>query len=770
MSRIASSFEGRLAQLENDFSVIRALLDLTSQGYKIHCAVDFSEVYSFAFPLTASAERWERDLEKRLNEESVLQSSLGFLFSDDRELLEPTLLMAPHHLLEMNDVLSAKARSISQLRGKTQSLYNPLLRKAVEAMGGRRRLEQLLSCCERGEEIPADALQSYFELGRRFKQVLTLMGLFSGDVAEGFEIVSNLLKNNQLRCTTEVWPELSTQLGDLTKSVARWTQKITEIRNEPRRYYSSLVDGSVLAHLEAVNRSFGDSKEILVLLTHSRSILLASKGWGAKYINGDEGLNLPFVLSPRWASVYIAHHCALGNRAEVLLRQSHDELKTILSLKKDLDARVNPRDLSSAGKHQRMTSRFVEELEMEFLVHLHETEQLAMSSQIGSFMRQEKAASLMRNKQLVRLIRALLAAYRTRQLSGEAARQAALDIERIPAYMTSIAAALTLPPLALDSLTNLESEEYTKAAHRALSKIVLKSSSATFPYTIQFRTEAAGKSFNDIVRSIQRNRYFEAYEKVGRSLVQDEITAEHYMLVAFFFASISDHASAISILGHGTSFEDGPIHELCFVQAVCHRALNELGSALTACQLAIEEKDSWRSRAKLERQRDPRYTNELAIILHRMALDAVDASQRTLLLEQALEYAQLTQAESYEDKNLTTRATNNITYICLDLLLETEDQERENQLRNNLRRLSKMARDHRRTASLTWFDEYSDTRLWATFCLAKRSQSIDSRLVNILRHEYSKLPTDEPNDPRFEDALRDHSQVVMECDSRQAGV
>ena len=115
MISVARPLAENLDELKKNTHSIHTIMDLEDSGFKVHCALDFSEIYSHAFPMEAISDRWTRDLHRKVEEASLLQTGLDFLIRSDRNILQKQLLILPQHLLEMRDIIALKAARVGPL-------------------------------------------------------------------------------------------------------------------------------------------------------------------------------------------------------------------------------------------------------------------------------------------------------------------------------------------------------------------------------------------------------------------------------------------------------------------------------------------------------------------------------------------------------------------------------------------------------------------------------------------------------------------------------
>ena len=756
MIRIARPLTENLKALGENTRAVTALLELDGKGLRVFCALDFSEIYEYAFPMEASGERWSRDLHGRAEEAALLQITLAFLLSDDRDILEKQLVILPQHLLEMGDVLAVKASRSQALRNRLLESPAGKVRKLVAELGGQTRLEEVLERWRTEETITEEFVGELLSLASRYRSILELLSAISGDLSSGFEAVHALFASQRIRCSESLWPKFRPEPETILTSSRAWTKEIHRLRGgDPRRYASSATDGQALAYLSSLNKHLLPNGELVLLATHSQTLLSVSSDMAIDVTAFGIDHPVPCVLSPTWAAVYLVHHCALKDRTKSMLAHTQTEVASILSHRRRPSA-TRTLDRRQVG----LAKESARKMELQLLQRLEKAEQLALASQTHRLLEALDRPISNQQMRVGRLLRTLLEVCSNAEISARMISEATRQLDNVPALLDSILTTYELPDLGLRRMTSMTAEAFPVVAHAAIRKVVVKGPPGLFPYSIQFRNEQSQQLSTEIASLIDRRRFFAAYEQLVLAFASPSVQPEVYLLLGFFFAVLGEYRTAIDILDRGLSPEDDGFHELLFLKAVAHRLLGEYGEAQRACTAAVERKRYWAEAEGLTRKEDPRYLNELSILLHRAGmLPDVDA-ERVDVLRKAVGRAEEVLALAIDDIALQIRAYNNKAYLYLELFSRTCARADLDAASSAESMAVRIFRRRSGQTSLTWHPEYTDTRLWVTFKKWEHRGRLSRRLLKCLREGYCHLDASTARDREFSIALSAHQAGI----------
>jgi len=768
MKRKVGLLSQDLRTLKTDLDVIHRLLALEDEGYAITCAIDFSELFAHAFPLTSAMTRWKRAFRPHLEDETRLQVSLSYLLDEDRDVCDPGLLILHPHLVELSNVLTAMSRSSYSLVRSTSYLAGDIVKELVENLGGETAIAQFLSEHASNPGYLSGSLQKFLSsAGDQFDHILALFSLMSGDTETGFTRIRNLLATKAVVTTEEKWPNIRFSHSRIRRFARGWIQRIQQARRNDReeRHHSTWTDGFAIAHLLELNARIAENKQVAVLVTHSRSILEATRSATLAVVRKDLDVNLPLVLSPDWAAIYLIHQSGLKDRTRELLGETN----------RLLEAAVNARDeFSELWADEKTASRNatarILEVELKAREHLASVEERALASQANRYSQIFRKAIMVKQQSHLALIRKVSEACRHENVSNFLAKSAAIDLEKFPAILKDVFTTMAIASFDLDEAQTLLATPYGEVMADAFSKVVLSGDIREIPYTIQFREGRTQQALIRMIDLLGRSRALEAFHELVRMIEETNQGSEGQLLVAYLLYSLGHSHRALLAIEIGLEAR-GTKHELSFLKAIILRNNEEYALALEACENALEYKQEWAAVANMvdTRDDDPRYFNEMSVIRHRLACETGKDEVAQEHLREAIRHAERTFELADADVALWIRALNNEAFYLIDLNTHLPSSDLLARARLSCRKMLEEYRNHRDDPRVIMRQDYLDTLLLVRLKEEEIKVQPDLRLLHAIGRGFCYIASlGEPNSYASREASK-HAELADFLFSRAYG-
>lgn len=308
--KINKAFDSLLL-LERDHTL------LVEYAYEIFFAVDYHEMYSFAFPfddlLRSGTDIFSDDT---INSITNAQIARAYLFYGKKDIVGPPILLPPHEqelrrtLRQFIKPESEFLSAILQVNNIKQfdSIITNELKKFPKV---RRAYDRFLD----SGEVPKDsytALFEYFE--KRFRP---LTHALSGAATGGFSdlrklITSELNKEAPVQYAFRVWPQFMNFIEEKMKTALKdsiWKEKFKEIRGEELSI-SNKRDTQALELVFGLNKKMNIDKKVILVVSNvysMQSVLNQSKRDGMLRIKDlDEPLPILRTLDTFLAYLFYA--------------------------------------------------------------------------------------------------------------------------------------------------------------------------------------------------------------------------------------------------------------------------------------------------------------------------------------------------------------------------------------------------------------------------------------------------------------------------------
>lgn len=279
-----AGYERYFRGAKNELDILRTDLELAQEGWTLHFAIDFAELFAFAFPLTQTPHLAPQPEEPGSETFTREQATLAFLFSKWGEQVlsgvRSLILLPPY-----KEELSAALRAF-QLRRFEAYSYTGILRTLQSrayghAYGQIRNLVVRYIQEKKVPESPRDraAIASYIE--EEYPDVVSLVA--TTDTQAGLSVLKAILDSGIISSVNnhfiEEYPlqagkvlDLRDILDDNTikQNSQKWLTKLNEVR--PERTVANSIDASACAMIRAINKELLEHQSVLLIFSHSRAI------------------------------------------------------------------------------------------------------------------------------------------------------------------------------------------------------------------------------------------------------------------------------------------------------------------------------------------------------------------------------------------------------------------------------------------------------------------------------------------------------------------
>lgn len=238
-------------------------LELLEEGWKIHFALDFYQIYSFLHPKKESYNRNE------LEHEVGLRAASAFIFSELEEMKQPFIL--PPYVIELRNHLIYLKEEMLKMREERQ--YEYLLGES-----DRKKLEKAKKIYGEGGILHKDLMNEIVNLiDSKFPR---LYRLISGEFGDEIAVTHYLLKNKRILVFTEYWDKdrdiLDLIQEENRKSVegSRWYYGFRARRLGRSMITKNVRDARAIQIVMAMNEFFREEnrKEVVYLVSDARTM------------------------------------------------------------------------------------------------------------------------------------------------------------------------------------------------------------------------------------------------------------------------------------------------------------------------------------------------------------------------------------------------------------------------------------------------------------------------------------------------------------------
>ncbi len=745
-----------LEELQADMDTIDQILKLSDEGFSIYGALDFSELYTYAFPLTAGIERWSRDFRKNLAREACLQIALSYIIAGDRTILEKELLMLPSHLIELRDRMSLLSRGIHKIYQGSMSFERHAVSRIISELGGENEIREELALHKATGQVRESLMVKLIGLGENYESLVPLLGFLSGDTAKGFSAIRELIEQKRIRDVVEMWPSTKRTLRIARKSSSTWTNQIQQLRDDPDRYYASRMDGEALSLLFVLNRILSRENKLVVLLTHSRTVLEVAGKVTIGDVLHDVDSDLPVVISPQWATVYLAHHGLNAERTRHMLRKSKQRISEIRRLEGIID-NIHAREAGrEAAGRIGMYEKKIAVLQEQLAKRIRRAEQLALASQSKKFIRGVARPHLHRQDRFVKMLSSLNNLLADADVSQRLAMEASEHFESVPSFWAAMMSTLSVQAMgfSLKGAKKIVIGFFKKGTYARIAKTVLEGEIQNLTYTLQFRNERTRRCARRIASKLRDGDHIGALRALLGLIEPVRLSTEDHLLIAYFLVTVREYSLAQDEIRRGLQLKDGLVHELQFLRALIARQHREFGRGIYACRRAINCKRKWQEEhlPEEDRREDPRYHNELGFELCLKADEGIRESKALVAaLRKGLACYDTARKWVAADEKLKLRIMNNRAYTLMRIFELTNLSEDFSAMASALSELDRALAGQEDAEPSR---PKADTLLWGRFLRERFTQRLGARVASKLVRQYDQLiaeaPQNDLNRPTYE--------------------
>jgi hypothetical protein len=263
-------FDRRMRSIRYHLAAIEHDIELSMAGWKINYAVDYCELYRYAFPLyrllSDGAERLLIESERR----EVVDKTAAMALLLKGIGLNERIILLPSYAVELNEFLnniSSSQKVIIDYIERAKSAPSMLEDHDKEI------LEKFIRCIDESENIPKDIrIDTLNLLIRQCRELLfmwlsalqpgvSLLRNIIGDKAKTISTVADLIKND------DAWSETGGLLKNITLEQTisgKWFEMLQKVRN---RYISDLIDAIAMESIERLNSHLIKKKQVVLILS-----------------------------------------------------------------------------------------------------------------------------------------------------------------------------------------------------------------------------------------------------------------------------------------------------------------------------------------------------------------------------------------------------------------------------------------------------------------------------------------------------------------------
>jgi hypothetical protein len=256
-------YEVRRFELEN----IITDFELLKEGWTIHFAVDFHQVFDFAFPLGLKDVSLIKD--ERLRAKTAIRQAARAFVLYGMTYCPPPVLLTPY-ALELRNFLSlmfSRAHETALKMNAAKDLERYLLTEKERAL-----IHTASRCYEssREERLLIELMPQLKNLVN--KKFLDMYFLISGTMVDGVKMLKNLYRGRKIRLEMAYkrWKDYARIVKDVKGYYSRWYLVLQEIKSSS--FVSNIHDAMAIEIVMALNDQLMKNKEILLLVSDARAI------------------------------------------------------------------------------------------------------------------------------------------------------------------------------------------------------------------------------------------------------------------------------------------------------------------------------------------------------------------------------------------------------------------------------------------------------------------------------------------------------------------
>lgn len=665
----------RIRRLQRESQYLESFFSLQLEGYEAHFAVDFSELYAYAFPLRELFDALKDEVSHEELARRDRQRVAGFALL---EVLQRQVLLLPPYLSEMR-------RMLRYLRGsEISALEDFVLKMQSDAMARARAEESIRRSLEGFEEAPMLRQDDVLELAKEaLKELFSVVEALTGRFEDGLARLRALAEREQLVLWSDPLPDVTVDQNMAFGDTVPWARELATKRRGHRT--SSLIDAWAAGYVREINKQIVPSRSILFLVSRSEHFQhTVEPGLLLSIPELDEPLS-PFWNMDRVLAyvIFCEQDVATSlSRTRDYAKQVDSFLSSLRALEEQIAGALVPPGTapedSPAYDASRRALNLVED-------KLEGFENLSLASAgpepWAHRMRQAVAATIdARHAKwglfLEELSDLFGAPDMRRALAEECGRVFAnFGQEAFRLYslldLTARDVARDLPPHVFDCppMRHIRVEDM-----RVIAVQIGDSLSSLHLHTEETQRIAAGFC-QQIGRSPEAAFRYLLVEIATQPLLQPET----HLFLAFVHAAVGSFTAAANELKVATdSYLDTAIPpEFEFVQAICLRLKREIGQALHAIDRALQAAPD-----------DPRYLKEKGVILW---LEAAKSDDPQSVLKHAYDATQQALDAIENGVDLKLECLRNLAHYSLEMFEVTGEGDHLNRARDETARYERLA-------------------------------------------------------------------------------
>ena len=249
-----------LSIYRHDIERVKADLELLEEGWRMHFAIDFYQLYKFLHP----QEEPSRD---GFEQEVWMRAAGAFIFSGEKG----ALILLPPYILELRNYITHLMEIVRKIEEKFQ--YKDLLEES-----DRKKLEEARKIYSEGGTLPENLMNELIDLiNIKFPNIYKLIsGGFRNEIAK----IDELFKKKRILAATVYWDKdrdvLNLIQEEEQKSLrdSRWYSSFWELRPQVNHITNNLNDAKAIQIIMALNNYFREKnrKEVVYLISDARTM------------------------------------------------------------------------------------------------------------------------------------------------------------------------------------------------------------------------------------------------------------------------------------------------------------------------------------------------------------------------------------------------------------------------------------------------------------------------------------------------------------------
>lgn len=643
----------RIKEVSSQFDMLQQTLDtlrddtlLELQGHKIWRAVDFSEIFTYIFPLRRLAEAL-RDPTRGVDGFIKEQIATTFLFEHVARVAP--LVLLPPYAVELQDYLwmirvqagaeaarpTAAVAELQRLSAKISADQD--VRRALDSQGA--------SFTEADLNVLLSFIKAHFS---------DALGIYMIEERNASSLIT-ALDEGRVRLLHDVLPDATPDgaavLG--SKDIPSWENALFSER-EPYRRHANYLDAVAIEYVRYVNRMLGRRAERMVLVSRSEAMKTVLRQQHVAD-GGDQTPSSLIIRDIDDMTTKMIHRADTLSAVQERIRETQAALDALGDVGTDIDELID----------------------------------LSRDESLTTLQRLERAAGVVTHA-LHSRANVLLAAAGTGNIlpkrpTGDAARDYVGFLQQLFAVLPRMTDALTqeaeqMARTAVTVSTDMESLIRQEAVHALglsrVSHLETKSVEGGVLVSGQFSRAYYSLTFTDPLVSAgvlgllsaahARGDLSGVWKELGKIRAQKRQNTEVSVLEALLHGIVGRYGESLASLAVAVGDQKGAIAaEACYFQSVIHRVLKGYPEAMAACQKAVGL-----------RPQDPKYLKELGLLIWiDIHVAAAFRAEVTSSLDEAISVTEKAAALKHGDHVLDMLIWNNLTFYYLERYRERRDRQ-----------------------------------------------------------------------------------------------